>query len=383
MLSDLYLPGFPQIADHFGVSPTDVQLSLTTAMAGVAVGQLTFGPLSDRFGRRAILIVGLSVGIVASVAVALAPTLPLVVAARFVQGFGIASGLAISRAIASDVTTGVGTMRWLGIISVVAGIGALIAPVLGGLLLTVIGWRAPLWALAMYVAIVLALVLGLVPESHPPDRRRRGGAIPARGTGLVSIPFLGYALSLAFGFGAFVAFVSASPFIYQEVIGWTGLQFGIVYAAHALLMAASTLVSTRIANRIPMRSLLGIGLGAILFAGVCALLIAILGAPSVLYPVPLAFVSVGIGIVIPSSMALALGQAAHAAGRGSALLGFLQFTVASIAAPMVSLGPAPLLTFGIVLAGFAGTAMLCFLTVVVADRRRSGASKGPQAAGHR
>lgn len=369
LFSDMYLPGFPRIADEFGVGPTEVQLTLTAGLAGVALGQIVLGPASDRLGRRGPLLGGIVLAVIASVVSALAPSLPMLIAARFVQGLGVAAGLVISRAIVSDRTAGLQTIRWLSRIAVFTGIGALLAPAAGGLMASTWGWRAALWVLTGYLVVLLALVVRLVPESHPPARRR---AMRGERAGL-SAAFFAYALTLAFGFGAYTAFVSASPFIYQGMIGWSTTQFGFVFAGHALVMAASSLLSARLAARVPVQRLLGFSIACILAAGVGALVIAVTGAPAIAYPFALFPVSIGVGFLLPTSMTLALGEARRSAGLGSAVLGFLQFAVASGLAPLVSLGPSPLLAFGAVLGGAGLLAALSFAAVAWIRRARASA----------
>ncbi|NLB47284.1 MAG: multidrug effflux MFS transporter [Microbacteriaceae bacterium] len=181
--------------------------------------------------------------------------------------------------------------------------------------------------------------------------------------------FIFYTLCLAFAFGAYIAFVSAAPFLYQVVIGWSPLESGYMFAGQALLMTLSSFATSRIVMRVPTRVLLGIGVSLLVCAGLISLLIAVAGYSVTLYPPTLALVSIGIGIALPTAMALALAQARAAAGLASATLGFIQFILASSIAPLVSLGSAPLVTFAVVLTSAAGIAILAFVLGGISDRR--------------
>jgi DHA1 family bicyclomycin/chloramphenicol resistance-like MFS transporter len=364
LLSDLYLPGLPQITAEFQASASEVQLTLTASLIGVALGQLILGPASDRFGRRWVLIGGLILGILAGFTASISPDLVTLIVARLFQGFGIAAGLVISRAIVSDVTIGSATVRWLGVITIVAGLGSLTAPMLGGVLNTVWDWRAPLWALSLYLLVVLVLVVVNVPDTrgtHAHDEQTH--------TRLWSVPFIGASLTLAFGFGGYIAFLSASPFIYQEIIGWSSLEFGFVFSAQALVGVAATLIASRLSHRIDLRRMIWFAVALFVITAISVLVIAITGAPVILLPFVLVLVNIGNGVLLPSAMALALSQAKRAAGLASAVLGCLQFALAAIVAPLVSLGSDPLATFGVVLSVMSACAVLSFTVVATAHRR--------------
>lgn len=374
MLSDLYLPGLPGMADYFLATPTQVQLTITAALAGVAVGQLVMGPLSDRFGRRGVLLAGYGIAVVAALLTALAPTLLLVIAARFILGFGVGTGLALGRAIVNDVVSGPRAVQWLGTIAVFTGLGGLLAPLIGGWLSTGIGWRAPLWALLFYLVLALIAITALVPETHTVDRRRLPAGVRSS-LAIFTPSFIFYTLCLAFAFGAYFACISASPFIYQEFIGWTPLESGYMFAGQALLMTVASFATSRLAMRVSTKVLLGTGVGLILSAGLLSILISVTGLPVLLYPPLVLLVSIGIGITLPTSMALALAHGRPAAGLASAALGCVQFIIASSIAPLVSLGSAPLATFSVVLTSAAVISLVTFVLATNSDRRVLHSSK--------
>ena len=174
--TDLYLPGFPEIAADLHVTPSAVQLTLTSFLVGLAFGQLVMGPMSDRLGRRGPLVVSASVCVAAGVVCAVAPNLPVLVLARLVQGFAGAGGMVIGRAIIADVVTGRAAARAFTLMITVGGVAPVLAPLVGGLLADPVGWRGMLWTVAALCAAMLLGVLLVVPETHPADVRRASGA---------------------------------------------------------------------------------------------------------------------------------------------------------------------------------------------------------------
>ena len=183
--TDLYLPGFPELGADFGAEASAVQLTLTSFLVGLAFGQLVMGPLSDRRGRRGPLIVSASVCVAAGVVCALAPTLPVLVLARLVQGFAGAGGMVIGRAIIADVVTGRAAARAFTLMITVGGVAPVLAPLVGGLLADPIGWRGMLWTVVVLCAAMLVGVLLVIPETHPgggtaTGRRVRAGRRPDR-----------------------------------------------------------------------------------------------------------------------------------------------------------------------------------------------------------
>lgn len=172
--TDIYLPAFTDLADDLDTGAASVQLTLTTFLVGLAVGQLFIGPLSDRYGRRKPLVLATAVTVVVTVACALAPNIWLLIAMRFVQGLSAASGLVIGRAVGADRTEGAATARLFTLFSAIGGIAPVIAPLIGGALVS-FGWRAEFWALSVIFALMFLGALLVVPESLPPQSRQTAG----------------------------------------------------------------------------------------------------------------------------------------------------------------------------------------------------------------
>ncbi|MFC8190112.1 Bcr/CflA family efflux MFS transporter [Cellulomonas sp. NPDC057328] len=340
--TDLYLAAFPQMTGDLRTDETGVQLTLTAFLVGSAAGQLVFGPLSDRFGRVRPLVAGAALCVVASAAAALAPTVGVLVAARVLQGLGGAAGMVIGRAVVTDLVTGAAAARALSLMMIVGGLAPVVAPLVGSLLVGPVGWRGILGVVLGLAVVMLVAVLAVVRETHPADRRAAARAArtgtPSTAAALTSRGYLGHTVAYAFGFAVMMAYISASPFLYQDLMGMSEVQYGLVFGLNALLLAVVSGVSARLAGRVPVRRLLGVGLGVSLAASVVLLVVVGAGVAPGWFAVPIAVAVAALGLVLGNGTALALAAVPQAAGSASAVLGALQFGLAALVSPLVSLG---------------------------------------------
>jgi DHA1 family bicyclomycin/chloramphenicol resistance-like MFS transporter len=342
LATDMYLPAFPQLAADLGTSASAVQLSLTTFMIGLALGQLVIGPLSDQRGRRGLLIAGTAVCALAGLACAFAPSIGFLVAARFVQGFSGAAGMVLSRAVVSDRASGTAAARLFGLMMLIQGVAPVIAPLLGGSLVGAVGWRGVFGILAGLSALMLVGVLALVPETLPRERRRAGGiaaTLRDARTVLTNRRYLGWTGALVLSFAAMFAYISASPFVLQNMLGLSVGAYSVAFAANALGLSVVSALSAKLVERVAPRRLLTVGVVAL--ATVSVLLLAdvvLLGLPR--WPtLVLLFLAVSsLGLVLGNATGLATDEVAHAAGTGSAVMGALQFGLAAVVSPLVGLG---------------------------------------------
>ncbi|WP_432492873.1 multidrug effflux MFS transporter [Kineococcus auxinigenes] len=340
--TDLYLAAFPRMTADLGTDETGVQLTLTAFLVGAAAGQLVFGPLSDRFGRVRPLIAGAVLCVLASALAAFAPTVGVLVAARVAQGLGGAAGMVIGRAVVADLATGAAAARALSLLMIVGGLAPVVAPLAGSLLVEPIGWRGILGVVLALAVVMLVAVLAVVRESHPPARRAAARELRARSGStardLRSRTYVGNTLAFAFGFAVMMAYISASPFLYQELMGLGEVQYGLLFGVNALLLAVVSGVSARLAGRFPLHRLLFAGLGTTLVASVALLALVLADVPVGWFAVPIAVAVAALGLVMGNGTALALSAVPRAAGSASALLGALQFALAALVSPLVSLG---------------------------------------------
>lgn len=363
---DMYLSAFPEMAAEFGTSASMIQLTLTALLIGLAVGQLVIGPLSDRYGRRIPLLVGSLVCLVASLLCIVSPTAPVLIALRFAQGFGGAAGVVISRAIVADRATGAAAARLFGVLMVIGALAPVIAPVLGGFIVADLGWRAVFAALAVLNALMLLGVVFFTPESLPRDRRRPGGFAALRSSArsvLSNRRYLGYTLALAFVFTALFSYISASPFVLQNIVGLSPRVYSLTFGGCAVVMAVMSALSARLVTRVEPRTLLTAGVAAMVV--VTGLLLITVTAGGVA-PVPtialMACFMASLGFIVANAMALATAEVRYAAGTGSAVLGFLQYALGAGASPLVGLaGEHSAVPMGIAMFGAAVLAAVALL----------------------
>lgn len=338
LATDFYLSSFAAIAADLNASPSQVQLTLTGFLLGIAVGQLVLGPLSDQVGRRPVMLVAMAIFAATSIAVALAPTIELIIALRVIQGLSGAAGIVVARAIAVDLSDGDTAVRALSLIAMVAALGPIVAPLLGGGVAAVTDWHGAFWTLAIIAVVLFVLALVVIPESLPVEQRHAGGlSVMLSGVGqlLTNRTFVGYLAAFALGYGAMMAYISASPFVVQTVFGLGVVAYSLGYATSAAALILSNLTNARVAPRVGPRRMLGVGQSAALLAALVLVTVTLTGLLNWPMVVGFAFLLVaGTGFTMANASALAFAQAPHTRGSASALLGATQFGVGAIVAPM-------------------------------------------------
>lgn len=338
---DMYLSAFPHMTTEFGTTPSAVQLTLTTFLIGLATGQLVIGTLSDRFGRRRPLIIGSVACLLVTALCIVAPSIGFLIALRFVQGFTGAAGVVISRAIIADRSRGSDAARLFAVMMLIGVLAPVIAPVMGGFIVAALGWRAVFAALAI---INLVMVLGVVfvaHESLPVERRRPGGlhhlVVSARSV-LGNRYYVGYTLTMAFAAAAMFAYISASPFVLQNIIGLSPRAYALTFGSCALAVGAGSAISARIVKRFGPRRVLRFGVVAMAAVATLMLLDVTVGGVTAWATIALMACFMGaVGFVYANATSLAVTEVRHAAGSGSAVLGFLQYGMGAITPPLVGL----------------------------------------------
>jgi DHA1 family bicyclomycin/chloramphenicol resistance-like MFS transporter len=361
---DMYLPAFPNISADLRAGPSAVQLTLTTCLIGLALGQLVAGPLSDTLGRRRPLLVGLVVYTVLSAACVAVPSVYVLVGLRFVQGVGGSAGLVIAAAAVRDRYAGVAMARFLSTLTLVTGLAPILAPVIGGQLLRLVSWRGIFVLLTAIGAALLVACYFWFDESLPPERRHAGGiggTLRSFGRLLADRSFTGYALAGGLGFAAMFAYISGSSFVLQDIYRLSPQQFGLVFGGNALGLVIVAQSNRWLVGRFPPRRVLAGGLCACLAGGVL-LLVAVLGRwglPAIL--VGLFGVVASIGVITPNARALAMAGYPDVAGTASALLGVLLFAIGGLVAPLVGVaGTTTALPMAVVIAALAASALVLF-----------------------
>ena len=364
---DLYLPAFPGMAGDLNTTAAGVQLTMTTFLVGLGLGQLFIGPLSDGIGRRKPLLAGTFVCAAASAACALAPTAEILASARFLQGLGGAAGVVLARAIVADTSRGAAAAKLLGVLTIICVIAPVIAPLAGGVIIAAAGWRAVFWVLAGLVLILFVWGVFGARETLANEDRNRGGiktTLHVAGVVLRNRNYTGYLLTFCFAFAGLFAYISASPFVIQNIMGLSETRFSLIFAMNALCITIVSVVAAALAGKVSYRRMISIGLAVSVLAAAGLLTFALSGTPMVPMLVLFAVFQGSLGFIFGNATALALEEAGHHAGTGSAFLGCLQYVLAAAVAPVVGLGGEDTaVPMGIAMVVFAVLAAVSYVTL--------------------
>ncbi|MEV6258889.1 multidrug effflux MFS transporter [Nocardia sp. NPDC051911] len=377
--TDLYLPSLPQAATALHASQAGIQLSLTTCLIGLALGQLLAGPLSDRWGRRRPMIAGMVVFTVASALCAVAPTVALLDAARLLQGLAGAAGIVISFAIVRDSWSGTRGARAFSILLGVSGAAPVVAPVAGAQLLRVIDWRGLFWVLAGLGLVFVIIAIVGVPETLPPHARHRGEltATFAALRRVAIVPeFAGFALAGALSFAAMFAYISASSFVFQTLFALSPQVFGLVFAANGIGIVLANALNVRLLRRWSPRRVLDLGLAGVCVGSIAVLIVALAHGGPVAIEIPLFVMVSSIGLTMPNAAALALERFGDVSGSASALVGCTQFVLGAIVAPLVGLGGHSAVPMGVVTVTVAVLAVVARAGLVTYGNRAAAREPG-------
>jgi DHA1 family bicyclomycin/chloramphenicol resistance-like MFS transporter len=339
---DLYLPALPEMARDLPASASAAQLTITTSMVGLALGQVFAGPISDARGRRGPLLAGVAVFALASLLCALAPSIWVLLVLRLLQGMAGATGLSIARATVRDISgSGVETARIFARLFLVSGTVPLVAPLAGGGILKVTDWRGVFGLLAVIGAVLFAVAALKLPETLPPELRRRGGlrsSVAGIGILVRDRAFLTHTLLFGLSFTTVATYLAGASFLFQDVHGLSPAAFGAVAAVNGAGLVAGSQVSARLVRTHgPVRLMVtGLSIGAVMAV---AFLVATLLDAGLAWLLPFLFVLISSrGLVGPNAQALALADHPEVAGTAAGLVGVSQFGAGAITAPLVGLG---------------------------------------------
>ena len=333
---DLYLPSLPQLASFFETSASMTQLTLTTAMIGLAVGQLLLGPLSDKFGRKIPLIISLVIYIISTVLIVYAPNIEAMIVLRVIQGLSSAGSVVISRAIATDLYRGREMTRFFGLLMTINGIAPIISPILGSLLLEYISWKGVFVFLALIGVVVLFFCFRL-KESLSVENRLQGSIFATFSTFGVIIKnrlFMSYVGIESFLLGAMFAYIAASPFILQSFYGLSAFIFSLCFGANG----AALVIGANIGGKLPNRQALAIGVLAFVVAALYTIAVLIIQPYWLFVEIGFFAMLLLMGITFPAISSLAMESERQYAGSASALLGFAPFFLGGVVSPLVGIG---------------------------------------------
>ena len=349
LCTDFYLPALPEITAQLQATGTQTQFSLTAALIGLGLGQLFFGPLSDRIGRKKPLALSLLLFIFSSAMCAMTQDIHLLILWRFVQGFAGAGGSVLSRSIARDRYQGAMLTQFFALLMTVNGIAPVISPVIGGYIITAFNWRILFWAMAG-IGVVLLLLSVVVLHETLPAKSATAHEPRAKTPVLKNRRFLRYCLIQAFMMAGLFSYIGSSSFVIQSEYGMSAMQFSLLFGLNGIGLIIAALIFSRLSHRIAAETLLRRGLLlAVAFALVTVLLASLhLAIPAL---VGLFFtVSFMSGISTVSGSEAMSAVSSEQSGSASALMGTLMFVCGGIAAPLAGLGGETMLKMSLAMA---------------------------------
>lgn len=339
LATDMYLPAMPAMAEALTTGPDQIQLTLSLYMAGFAMAQLLCGPISDRFGRRPVMVAGLTLFLIASLLCAWSPNVEWLLAGRFLQAFGGAAGPVLARAAVRDIHGPIEAGRILSYMASTMAFAPAIAPVVGAGLLLFFGWESIFIMLAFYSAAMLAVLTFMLPEPLAIERRQsiNPRKILTNFRLLLSQrAFIGYTLVNAAAFSGLFAYLSGSSFVLIEYMGVKPAQYGVLFTLIVIGFFIGTIISGRYSHRLGRDCLISLGTLICATSGMIMASLAFIGVHQPWTVVsPQVFFMLGVGILMPQTMAGALAPNPQCAGSASSLFGFLQMTVAALVGGLV------------------------------------------------
>jgi DHA1 family bicyclomycin/chloramphenicol resistance-like MFS transporter len=336
--TDMYLPSLPAIAHAFNTSTAGAQLTISSYLVGFAIGQLIYGPVSDRYGRKPVLLGAVAVYCAASFGCMMSTSIDMLIVFRTLQALGGCGGVVLSRAVVRDLYSGARAGRELSLISMVMALAPVVAPLIGGVVQTGFGWRGNFVVLTVSGLMIAAAVWWRLPETlaersspvTPSAMLRTFGGFMRDGS------FVAHAGLVVLVFSGLFAWISASSFVLQDLYGLSSLAFGIAFAVGSAGFMAGSAIASHYVGRLGLDRVIGLGAAAQTVGGllmVAALLLGLRSAASLV--VPMAIYLSGLGLVLPQAMAGAMQPYRDRAGAASSLLGFFQQTGAALCGVIV------------------------------------------------
>nr|KGA07687.1 MAG: hypothetical protein GM42_1015 [actinobacterium acMicro-1] len=376
--TDAYLPAFPTMAEDLGVSPSRIGLTLSMFTVGMSLGQFFLGALTDRIGRKTVIVSGGLLMAVASTVAGFAADAGVLIILCLFMGFSASAGLVGGRAVVADLTRGEAAVRPFTILGMVVSIGPVLGPMGGAALLALGGWRAIFFGLAIYALTASVFVALVVPESLPVDKRQTGGIGQMFRTAakiLRNRQYLAFAILIWFGFAMLFAYISSSSFIVAQNLDLPPAAHAASFGINGIGIVTAGLITTRLATIVRPRRLIRIGLIAQLTAFLALWIVILSGTVSPWTVFPILFVlASSMGFIFGPATAMAMEHVRFASGTALALLGSVQFLAAAAAATLVGIVNTNAL---VALAEVGSVATVLVLVALIMGRAKSARSATP------
>lgn len=333
LTTDMYLASMPDIARQLSATPAQVQFTISAYLIGLALGQIAYGPVSDRYGRKPVLLGALAIYCLAGLACALSISIDLLVTARVFQALGAAGLLVVTRAVVRDLYSGARAGRELSVIAAVMALGPVLAPAIGGLLQTAFGWRSVFLAFLVVGLAGVAAVVLLLPETlreRTSERFSLTSMLGSFGVLLRHPAYLAYLGLGTFSYAGLIVWITSAAFVLQDIYGLSPLRFGVYFALGAVGYMSGSTFAARMVTQLGLNTVVGLGSGTLVVGGIGMLaMLALLPSSAIGLMFCVAVYIAGLGMVLSQSIAGALSPFPERAGAASSLFGFFQQSVAA------------------------------------------------------
>lgn len=369
---DMYLPSFPGIAQDLGTTPSLVQVSLTACLLGLAFGQVIIGPISDTSGRRKPLIISTSLFVLSSLLCMLAPNIYVLIAARFLQGFTASAGVVLSRAVVRDVFSGRELTKFFSLLMVINAVAPMVAPMAGGgiLLLPAASWQTIFLFLGILGILIVIIVAISLKETLPREKRiasSAGASVRTMGRLLTDRSFIGYAVIVGFVHGGSFAYVSGTPFIYQEIYGVSPQVFSVLFGINGLAIIIGSFIIGRLGGIIHEKKLLKTAVITAVSSTFLLLLVTIMEGPLASIVILIFIYMTTMGMTVTSTFTLGMAQQGHRAGSASAVLGMLPLLLGAIFSPLAGVDESSAVPMGIILFSTSLIGLIAYFKLTEAE----------------
>lgn len=374
---DIYLPVLPALTRDLDASASQAQLTITACLLGLALGMLIVGPLSDTYGRRLPLLIGLAGYVLASLLCAGSPTIATLIVARFGQGLAAAVGIVTAQAAGRDLYTGDRLTRYYGRLALLNGLAAVVGPVIGGQLAKITEWRGNFVCLAVFGALLFLVSLFVARETLPPTRRIQSQGLGHRfydfRTLIRDRLFLGAMLVAGFAQGAIFAYLAGSTFVLQEYFGLSPQQYALAFGLNSLGFIACGLLGATLSVRWTQVGTIALGLSSMTIGSTGLLISAIQNFPLQWVSASIFAIVSGVALTVPATTSLAMAHYRDLAGTAASVFQSARFGIGCITAPLVGVsGALTAIPFGIVTVCCSILSLLAFVILLIAERNREG-----------